>query len=211
MKKGLYYSGMAAGIFYMIGDILGGLITPNYNYINNAVSEFIQSGAENRALLSPFLFLHALMIVLFSIAIMVHHSYKNLKSIYIGGILLLILGLCHALSSTLFPMDPAGTEMTFPGVIHLILVGISVVAIFLLMPLIGNGLHRLYQWKSFRVFTFVCLAVIIISGVSSPVVIVKNIQIMGLTERITGYAFYLWLFVLAYRLIRKLPKQILGS
>ena len=66
----LYYTGFGVGIFYLLGDIIGGLLTPNYNYIKNAVSELIQSGAENRALLSVFMFLHAVMIILFSIGIL---------------------------------------------------------------------------------------------------------------------------------------------
>jgi hypothetical protein len=47
MDKGfLYYAGYAAGIFYLLGDIVGGIITPNYNYFRNAVSELIQSAAR---------------------------------------------------------------------------------------------------------------------------------------------------------------------
>ena len=51
-----YYAGFGAGIFYLLGDIVGGLITPDYNYVKNAVSELIQSGAKNRLLLSSFMF-----------------------------------------------------------------------------------------------------------------------------------------------------------
>ena len=199
-KKVLYYGGFYAGIFFLVGDIIGGIITPNYNYIENAVSELIQSGAENRIILSSFLFLHALMITLFSIGILVHYPYKESKSIYIGGILLFIVGLSHVFSSCFFPMDPVGAEWTFLGVMHLILVGITVVSIFILMPLFALGFYRSIKWRSYRVFTFLCLAVIIISGIASPIVIAKGIEVMGLTERITGYTFYIWMFVLAYHL-----------
>ena len=204
MDKGfLYYAGYAAGIFYLLGDIVGGLITPNYNYIKNAVSELIQSGAENRLILSSFLFLHAIMIILFSIGIMANHPFKQSKSIFIGGGLLLIVGLSHALSSSIFPMDPVGAESTFQGVMHLILVGLTVIMIFILMPLLGLGFNKLYGWNNFAYFTFACLALIVISGISSPIVIGRGIEVMGLTERITGYTFYIWLFVLAYLLVHE--------
>lgn len=210
MDKGLlYYAGFGAGIFYLLGDIVGGIITPKYNYIKNAVSELIQSGAENRVFLSSFLFLHALMIVLFSIGVLAQHPYKQSKLIFIGGILLLAVGISHALSSSIFPMDPVGAESTFPGVMHLILVGITVVSTFILMPLLGLGLYWFYGWKHFVIFTFLCLAVIIISGVTSPIVISKGIEVMGLTERITGYTFYIWMFVLAYMLIKEQSAQML--
>lgn len=202
-KDLLYYAGFGAGIVYMLGDIVGGIITPKYNYIKNAVSELIQSGAEHRLLLSSFLFLHAVMIILFSVGILTQHSNKQSKLIFLGGILLLFVGISHALSSSIFPMDPIGEDRTFPGTMHLILVGFTVISIFILMPLLGIGFYQFYGWKSFVIFTFLCLVLIVISGVSSPIVINKGIEVMGLTERITGYTFYLWLFLMAYFLINE--------
>ena len=199
----LYYAGFGAGILYLLGDIVGGVITPSYNYVGNAVSELIQSGAENRPLLSSFLFLHAVMLVLFSIGILMQHPFRQSKLIFFGGVLLLAVGICHLLSSSIFPMDPVGAKATVTGSMHLILVGITVLAIFILMPVLGIGFHQLYAWRYFAIFTLVALAVIVISGISSPIVIGRGIEVMGLTERITAYTFYAWLFALAYLLIRE--------
>jgi hypothetical protein len=150
------------------------------------------------------------MIILFSIGVLAEHPYELSKSIFFGGILLLSVGISHALSSSIFPQDPVGAESTFPGIMHLILVGITVVSIFVLMPLFGVGLDQLYGWKDFVIFTFLCLAVIAISGVSSPIVIRKGIALMGLTERITGYTFYIWMLVLAYLLINEQSELVLS-
>lgn len=197
----LYYAGFAAGLFYLLGDLLGGLITPTYNYIENAVSELVQSGAENRRLLSVFFFMHSIMIVLFSIGILAQHPFTLSSLVFIGGILLLVVGISHAMSSTLFPMDPVGSKSTFPGVIHLVLVAFTVVSIFILMPLLGLGFSRLYGWSNFATYSFISLVIIVLSGVTSPIVIARGIKVMGLTERITGYTFYVWMAVLAYLLI----------
>lgn len=204
----LYFAGIGAGLFYLLGDLVGGFITPNYNYIRNAVSELIQSGAENRVFLSSFLFVHALMIVLFSFGLLAQHPFRQSKLIFIGGILLLAVGISHLFSSSIFPMDPVGAKATFPGAMHLVLVGITVISIFILMPLLGIGLSRLYEWRSFLVFTFVCFVIILLSGISSPIVIGKGIQLMGLMERLTGYTFYIWMFVLAILLIKGQSAQI---
>jgi hypothetical protein len=198
----LYFAGFAAGLFYLLGDLLGGFITPAYNYIGNAVSELVQAGAENRRLLSVFFFMHAIMIVLFSIGILDQHPFTLSSLIFIGGILLLVVGISHGLSSTIFPMDPVGSESTFPGVMHLVLVAVTVVSIFILMPLLGVGFSRLYGWNYFATFSFTSLVIIVLSGVASPIVIARGITVMGLTERITGYTFYFWMAVLAYLLIR---------
>ena len=198
----LYYAGFAAGLIYLLGDVIGGFITPDYSYIRNAVSELVQSGAENRRILSIFFFIHAIMIVLFSIGIMVQHPFAQSRLVFIGGILLLVVGISHALSSAIFPMDPVGAKSTFPGVMHLVLVGITVVSIFILMPLLGIGFSRLYGWSNFTTYTFISLVIIVLSGAASPIVIGRGIEVMGLTERITGYTFYTWMAVLAYLLIR---------
>ena len=202
----LYYAGFAAGLIYLLGDITGGLITPGYNYISNAVSELVQSGAENRRLLSVFFFTHAIMIVLFSIGILLQHPFTSSGLVFAGGILLLLVGTSHALSSSIFPQDPVGVEMTIPGMLHLILVGLAVISIFGIMPLLGIGLKREFNWKSFKLFTFLCLFIIIVSGISTPILISEGIQLIGLTERITGYTFYFWLSVLSYLLINKFPE-----
>lgn len=207
----LYYAGMAAGILYLLGDLVGGYLTPEYNFIRNAVSELIQSGAPNRTLLSTFLFLHAAAILLFSIGLLARHPFAESRLIFVGGILLLLVGVCHLLSSSIFPMDPVGAESTLPGVMHLILVGITVVLIFILMPLLGIGLTRFYEWRFFLIFTLACLAIIIVSGIASPIVIRSGIEAMGLTERVTGYTFYIWLFVLSYSLITERSAQLLLS
>jgi hypothetical protein len=146
------------------------------------------------------------MIVLFSVGLLAHYPCKKSKSTFIGGILMLSVGTSHALSSSIFPQDPVGAEATFPGIMHLVLVGITVLCIFAIMPLLGLGLHRSIRWKPYRLFTFLCLAVIVVSGISSPIVIGQGIEVMGLTERITGYTFYVWLAVLTYLLIRKQPE-----
>lgn len=206
-KRILYVGGIGAGIFYLIGDLIGGFMTPDYSYVENAVSELIQSGAENRFFLSAFMFLHAVMIIQFSIGILVHHPYHKSKSIHIAGILLLAVGISHSLSSTIFPQDPVGTKLTLEGVMHLILVGITVLSIIIIMPLMGIGLRPQNKWNCFSAFTFICLAVILLSGIGSPVAMSKGIAIIGLTERMTGYTFYLWLFILAYLLLKKQPEK----
>jgi len=197
----LYYAGFAAGLVYLLGDIIGGIITPSYNYIKNAVSELVQSGAENRRFLSIFFFIHAIMIILFSIGILVQHSFSQSWLVFVGGIFLLAVGISHALSSSIFPMDPVGAKATFPGTMHLVLVGITVISIIILMPLLGIGFSQLFGWNDFAAYTFVSLAIIILSGIASPIVISRGIEVMGLTERITGYTFYIWMAVLAYLLI----------
>jgi len=201
-KNDLFYlAGLISVATFLLADIVGGIITPNYDYVKNAVSELFQSGAEQRLPLSLILFFHAFMSILFAIGIIKEHPYKNYKFINIGGILLFFVGLSNVLSSSIFPQDPIGAEMTFPGQIHLILVGITVLLTFILVPIIGQGFYKYNNWSGFRIFTFICYPIIIIAGFLSPYAIANNIEIIGLTERIVSYTFYIWILVLAIRLL----------
>jgi len=51
---------------------------------------------------------------------------------------------------------------------------------------IGIIIQHSYNWKYFSIFTFLCLTVIIITGVSTPVVLGNGIEVMGLTEIIVA-------------------------
>jgi hypothetical protein len=42
-KKLFYYPGFAVGVFYLLRDIVGSLITPNYNYIKNIVVNYTKN------------------------------------------------------------------------------------------------------------------------------------------------------------------------
>ena len=170
-KKSLYFSGMGTGIAYLFGDVIGGMITPGYSFISNAVSELSQSGAANRPIMIPFLFVHALMLVLFGYAIMIHHPYKKSKLIFLGGLLIMIIGASHSLSGTIFPQDPVGDPATFAGTMHLILVGITVILIIFLLPMMGQGLYKLKEWRTFRKFSLICLPIMIVFGGLTPLMI----------------------------------------
>jgi len=100
-------------------------------------------------------------------------------------------------------MVPVTQEITFPGIMHQVLVWMNVVLTFLLLPYMGLGLSRYRGWKSFKLFSFICLPILIIAAVVSGVIASKGIEVIGLTARIVAYTFYIWLFILAYQLIRK--------
>jgi len=206
-KKFLYYVGMVSVISYLLGDIIGGIITPSYSYVANAISELSQAGAENRILISSFFFFSAIMGILFAIGIISHHPYKQMKLIYIGGIFLIIMGISSALTGTIFPMDPIGGVITFAGTMHLVLVAIGAVLLFPALLMSGIGFYRKKNWKLFRLYTFISVLMTFISGILSAIVIANGIELMGLFERVTVYTYLLWIFVLALKFIRAEPSQ----
>lgn len=203
-KRLLLFGGIFGPITFLLNDIIGGFVTPNYSYIENTISDLTKAGTQDTYLLGSILLLiSALMGIAFGIGIISHYQYKHSKLVFLGGLFLIIIGVSTSLTGTIFPQDPIGGESTFPGTMHLILVGISLILSFPTLLMIGIGLNREKQWKSFRLYTFISVVIMIIFGGLSVIVIMNEIALMGLVERISVYVFQIWSVVLAYKLITK--------
>jgi len=198
-KKALLYGGIFAPFFYLLNDIVGGIITPNYNYIINTVSDLTKAGSTY-TLGSILLFISAIFSILFGLGIII--NYKKSKLIFFGGLMLLMIGIFNIFTGTIFPQDPIGTESTFPGIMHLALVGTSLIFTFLILPFIGIGLYKKKQWKRFRNYSFISVIIMFIFGILSVIIAVKGIEVMGLLERIAVYTFQIWSVVLAGSLLK---------
>lgn len=206
-KKFLYFGGIIAPIFFLLNDLIGGLITPNYNYIEHPISDLTQAGSTY-LLGSVLLFIAAIFALLFGIGIILHYKLNTNKLIFSGGVFLIINALFNSLTGTIFPQDPRdGSVATFAGTMHLTLVGIMVVLVFISLILLAVGFNKQHQWKSFRNFSFISLGIMLIfGGVLTPYVISNNIELLGLVERVVAYMFQIWSVVLAYKLITDYEK-----
>jgi hypothetical protein len=71
--------------------------------------------------------------------------------------------------------------------------------------MMGIGFYRERQWESFRLYSIITLLIIVIFGGSTPVLMMNDIGLLGLFERIVIYSYLLWFFVLAFKLIRDHP------
>jgi len=206
-RRFLFYGGILGPVAYLLVDIIGGIITPGYSYVVNAVSELIQAGSEHTLLLSPIMFISAVMGVLFGIGIVSNFKYRQSKLLFIGGTLIVISGIMTSFTASVFPQDPIGGDTTFAGTMHLILVGISAVLTIPGMLTIGIGLYREKQWKSFRLYSIIAVVIMTIFGVLSPLLIMSDIELAGLFERIVVYGYWSWVFVLAILFIKEKPSH----
>ena len=99
-------------------------------------------------------------------------------------------------------MDSFNGDATFAGTMHIVLTAANVVIIMFLIPMIGVGLYREKQWKTFRLYSIITVLIMVIFGSFTPVLMMNNIELLGLFERITIYSYQLWIFTLAILFIR---------
>jgi len=205
-KKFLFFGGILGPIVFILNDIIGGIITPNYNYIINAVSELTQAGSENIYLLGSLFLISALMFIVFGIGMFLNYKDKRSKLLFTGSILIIITGIFSGLTGTVFPMDPFNGDLTFAGTMHIILTAINAIMVMSIILMIGIGLYREKLWRSFRLYSIITVLIMVIFGGFTPVLIMNDIGLLGLFERVVIYANFLWFFVLAFKLIREPPR-----
>jgi hypothetical membrane protein len=201
--KRFYLGGIIGPVIFLLNDIIGTIITPGFSPIIHAVSELTQAGAENAVLLNSLFLIAAIGLVLFAIGLIAHYKYGTSKAIFLGGIFIIFLGILSALTGTIFPMDPFGEDATFAGNMHQYLTYVNIALIILAIPIIGTGLYKEKQWKSFKIYSIITVITMVICGVLTGVLTANNIEMLGLFERITIYAYQAWILILAVQLTRE--------
>jgi hypothetical protein len=180
--------------------ILGGALRPGYSHISDTVSELLSPGAPNKSLLIVFQISHALLGILFGLGVLqfVRASERATPIGIIGAGMIIAVGV-GTVATAVFPQDPFGAPLTFPGKMHNILVFAVLVPFTLLSTLlIGIWLKQAGIFPWFRTYSFITIgASILLAGLAGATL---GSRVMGLTERLAVLAGFQWTFVLALML-----------
>jgi hypothetical membrane protein len=192
--------GIIAPLLYVFTVALGGILTPNYSHVSNAISELIETGAPYKMFLNPLFDVYNILIVLFAAGLCYARNVQ--RSFSAGVVLLAATGVAGLLMTLFFPQDPRGTPLTFAGQMHIALAGVESALTILLVFLMGVAFRGDERWPRFSTYSFVTGVLIIITGVATALATAQGSGILGLLERCTIGVFLLWVFVVAVRLYR---------
>jgi len=199
LKKVLLICGTLASLLYVASDIVSAIRWEGYSYTAQSVSELRAIGAPTRALLVPLLVIYAVLEIAFGLGVWGAAGRKRASRI--TGVLLIGLGIVD-LVALFFPMHLRGAEGTLTDTMHIILTSVTVLLILLT---IGFGATADDKW--FRLYSFVTLLILIVSGawafLDAPR-IAANLPTpwVGVRERINIYGYMLWMAVLAIVLLQ---------
>jgi len=204
MRNKLFFlCGMLAPVVYVGAVIVGGLKWPGYSQISQFVSELLESGAPNKALLNPLFALYNLLTIAFGFGLFTKvrgMSQSNGRlSGSLGALILVAEGLVGFLT-VFFPQDPRGAHVTSTGVIHIVLAGLSSLTTILCMVLMGFWFRTIPRLRGYGIYSFISAIVVFISGGVAAYTGATLSPILGLVERITIGGFLQWLFVIAVKL-----------
>ncbi len=204
-NRTLLLGGILAPIFYVAVVIAGGLLRPGYSQVAQYVSELIEAGAPNKALLDPLFAVYNLLTMAFALGLWnyirgVPGSARKSLGVT-GACVLLIEGLVGFLT-VFFPQDPIGSAATTTGTVHIALAGLSSLTTMLAMLFIGLWLSASPSLRGFGWYSFVSVTLVFVSGGMAAATIAHPGPFNGLIERITIGGFLQWLVVIGLKTIQ---------
>jgi hypothetical protein len=101
-----------------------------------------------------------------------------------------------------FAQEPGGTATTFTGIMHFVMAGIASLGTMVAVLGIGLWFRNIPEMKGYVLYSIISLAVILISGGSSVPAMANHSPLFGLIERITIFAFTLWMFVIGLQMFQ---------
>jgi Protein of unknown function (DUF998) len=181
-------------VVFLATTLYGAAITGGYDQVRDAVSALSQRGAPHAGVVNALFLLAAVLQVALGFGVRQRFRGQDRAMVRAGG-LIAIYAAMGALIAAFFPMDPMGGAVTVPGILHLVLVGLSALVLIAAMVL-GRRLPGVV-W--FSRFTWICLAGMLLGAAVSALAGVMGWQVLGLGERLTQDSYLVWLFVLGLR------------
>jgi len=184
--------------------IVGGEMRPGYSHTYHAVSELLEAGAPNKLLLDNLLSLSNILGVLFGFGIfkLVQKSQTKRLAGVLGAASIIVIGVLGLLTALFFPMDPRNVSLTFPGLMHLITVGVMSILSITATFLLASWLKIQTDYSKYGTYSYISAIIILLSGILAAVAAIKESPIMGLAERVTIGASLQWTFFLALKMYK---------
>lgn len=196
MKKAYPIFGILAPFFYIFTVIIGGFILSGYNHFYNTISEIT---AVNNLIIQIPIVLYNIFIAFFGLGAFLYLKTKYRTKIKIASSMLIGVGVIGIIMY-FFPQDPRNIEMTFNGKIHIILAGLASLLTIVSIVIAGMGFKDDVIYKMFRIYSYVSVAIIFVTGGLAAASVANDSAVGGLFERLTIGTFLQWVFVIAIKL-----------
>jgi Protein of unknown function (DUF998) len=195
--------GILSSLLYVGTDIAAALRWEGYSYTAQAVSELMAVEAPTRAFIVPLFLAYGVLVMAFGVDLLLFAGTR--RAFGAAGGMLIAYGAVGMVALLVFPMHLRGAapSMTMTDRMHLILTGLSVLAIFLF---IACGAAA--RGKRFRIYSLGTLLLLIgfgaWAGLDAPRVAAQlPTPWLGVKERVSIYATLLWVLALAIALLRE--------
>jgi hypothetical protein len=184
---------LAAAAVYVAASALGSVLDPTYSQVRQHVSDLTASGASTWSSLAPLYLLYNALVAAFAIAL--YNFAFDGWPLRVGTGLLLTNALTGVLMITAFREDPGGVPTTVAGSGHLVVAGVSSVAILVGSFVFCVAFNRSPIWKPLARFSGAVGVGFAILGPIAAFATATKSDLAGLAERGPIGLFIVWLVV----------------
>jgi hypothetical protein len=201
-SRALLYCGAVASVLWIATDIVASLLYDGYSYRDQTISELAAVGAPTRAAVVSLVLAYSVLMLAFAAGISAS-SAGNRRLRVIAA----LLALNAAANLVLTPFSSmhqrevlAAGGGTLSDTLHLMVAGSNIVTFLVVMAIGSTVLGR-----CFRAYSVATITVMLVFGALTGLhgADVSNNEAtpwMGVTERISAYAWMIWVAVLAIAL-----------
>lgn len=185
-KRWWLLGGVLAPLLYLTAVVVGGIITPGYSHMGNAISDLMAAGAPNKSLMDPWFLAYNLFVIGFGVGLPTR-----------AGRLIIATGICGFVLTAFFPVDLHGAPMTTVGKVHIALSG--VISFLTMAGILAVG----WQEKALKRYSVLSVIFVFVTGGLSAYTMATASPIFGLFERLTIGGFLQWVLVVALYHVRR--------
>ena len=203
LNYALAFSGILAAIVNTVLIAFLDIVTPNYNSIQQYVSEFGIIPGITSTIVSVWWICYGILLILFSISL--NNSIDKCKRFsIIGPLFITLYGLLDSIGSSIFPIEAGGATETFYGMMHILVSFLGVTAIIFSPLALIPRLKSDRSWKELTRFSWITqlffwiIYIICLFAFSG----IYLADYLGLLQRIFIIAANVWIAVLSYYTIR---------
>jgi hypothetical membrane protein len=201
MKKFYPFFGIVGPIVYILAVIIGGSLRSDYSFLYNTISELAMSNAPNLLLISVLFGIYNISLLIFGSGAFLDNEIDKTKKFKAANLMIAIIGFLGLLL-IFFPQDPRNVAFTSIGTIHIALAGITSLLTLISVLLMGINFRKNSEMKPFAIYSVISFIVILASGGMGAMSVANSSAYGGLFERITIFAFMIWVMLYAYLTIK---------
>lgn len=198
-RNALLTCGILASLVYVGTDILAANLYVGYSFAGQAVSELFAIGAPTSRIVVPLFTLSSVLVAAFGYG--VFRSSGPNRALRVMAILFVADAINSIVLWNFFPMHMRGVATTFTDTMHLILA----VNPFVLLSVVCGvvAFPRRFRFCSIGTIVVMLATAMVAFRYVTEVAASQPTPWLGLTERLSQYAFQLWQAALAIVLLRR--------
>ncbi|WP_020601200.1 DUF998 domain-containing protein [Spirosoma panaciterrae] len=195
-------SGMVAVGLYGLHIVLGGMLWPGYDHLQQPISDLTANDAPNRDLLMVFTTMYSVLALLFALTVATTEGSRHGRLVFWASVTFVLLHLISLLYG-FFPEDLPNSAPTFRGVLHIVITALIVPCTIATPLLLGYGLRTDPVWRPFARYSILTGFLILLFGSLTAFFYVNKLAYFGLVERLNIGVLQVWTFFLSLKLTRR--------